>query len=410
MANNDTCEAAVEPRRAAPERVSAPEKISTSITPAEHQEQAASAVTARTVATEQMVTLGTLPNLTLSADAVSTESSAVHKALTQTGLFGGSNPDVAALSRILGPMSAADRRNLESDYKQQFGHELRADLKEKLSPKDYLAQVATLDRVDGRSNLAGMVNLSLETLKTDPEAGHRLLRSTLETLNAPALAQLDKQFKGPDGNGKGFLQTIMENPDVSQANKDMVRTMVLGAQPREAGPSEPGVELNGKKYATVGSERTSSDVVAMANIALKAGDLRMFTEAVGDESPAARAALKQLQADPKFTAAYQDTFEKGKSATERQVAEDIRIEGRVSLATVIQGNNNVWLGLLDNPGNTDFALSNATARERNDYTLSIWRADQQPPPPPAPPAPAGAVLGMIMGGAGLVGSMMRKSF
>ncbi|MFN8553300.1 MAG: hypothetical protein U0103_17635 [Candidatus Obscuribacterales bacterium] len=375
MARNDNGEAAVEPRRAAPERVSAPERITAPLTPADSQEHVSSSITARNAATDRMVNDGTLPKLTLSAEAIGVESNAVHKALN-AGIFGNS-PDVAALSRILGPMSSADRKNLESDYRQHFGRELRADMKEKLSPTDYLAQVATLDRVDGRSNIKGMVNLSLEMTKTDPEAGQRLLRSTLETLNGPSLAQLDKQFKGPDGNGKGFVQTILDNPDVSQANKDMVRAMVLGAQPREAGPGEAAVELDGKRFAVVGADaRKPADVVAMANIALKAGDLRMFAEAVGDESPSARAALKQLQADPKFTAAYQDTFEKGKSAAERQVAEDIRTEGRVSLATIIQGNSNVWLGLLDNPGNTDFALSNATTRERNDYRIGKELAER----------------------------------
>jgi hypothetical protein len=365
MAKTESTEAPASPRAEGVDTT--PDRLAAFVTRTDSIEMAASTTTARSASTDRLVTEGTLPKLTLSADAISVESSAVHDAVNQRGFFGNNKPDVAALSRIIGPMSAADRKNLENDYRQHFGHELRADLKEKLSPTDYAAQVAVLDRVDGRSNIQGLVNHSLEMTKNDPEAGQRLLRGTLETLNGQTLAQLDKQFKGPDGNGKGFLQTIMDNPDVSAANKDLVRTMMLGAQPREVGAGEAGIELNGKRYAAVGADRKPEDVVAMANIALKAGDLRMFTEAVGDESPAARAALKQLQADPKFTAAYQEKFEAGKSASEKQVAEDIRTEGRVSLATIIQGNSNVWLGLLDNPGNTDLALSNATTRERNDY-------------------------------------------
>ncbi|MBS1957176.1 MAG: hypothetical protein JST89_23505 [Cyanobacteria bacterium SZAS-4] len=366
MPNAETADGSVERRAPAAERIAFTPSI-TRTDPLEHIQFAASATREREADTRRMVGDGTLPSISLSDKAISTESGDVRKALDKTFL-GISTPDVAALSRVLGPMSAADRHRLERDYKEHYGTDLRSDLKDKLSPKDYQAQIAILDRVDGKTNLAGSINSALEQTKTDPEAGQRQLRSTLETLSPAALAQLDKEYKGPDGKGKGFLQTILDNPNVSQANRDMVRAMVLGAEPRLAGPKDAAVEVDGKRYAAVGSDRTQSDIVAMADIAVKARDLRMFKDVVGDDTPAARAALKQLQAEPAFVDSYKAAFETGKSASEIKVAEDIRTEGRVSLATILEGNKNVWWGLMDNPGNTDLALSNGTLKEKNDYT------------------------------------------
>ncbi len=373
MANNNQDDAPVE--RKAPAEKAALTPTFTVPDPSEHIQFAATATREREAETKKMVGDGTLPSMTLSDKTVSTESAEVNKALHKTFL-GMSSPDVAAMSRVLGPMSAADRHHLEQDYKEHYGKDLRAELKENLSSKDYQAQIAILDRVDGRTNLTGNINSALELTKTDPDAGQQQLRSTLETLSPAALAQLDKEYKGPDGKGKGFLQSIVDNPDVSQANKDMARAMVLGAEPRLAGPKEASVEVDGKRYAAVGSDRTQSDIVAMADIAVKAKDLRMFKDVVGDDTPAARAALKQLQAEPAFVDSFKDAFEKGKSASEIKVAEDIRTEGRVSLATILEGNKNVWLGLLDNPGNTDLALSNATPKEVSDYTRGKELVDQ----------------------------------
>ncbi len=345
-----------------PKTSDAPAKPLAQPSAAEFRDQNATATVARTDATKGMESAGTLPKLILSDTAIGVESSLVNKALSSW------TPDVASVGRVLGPMSSEDRRHLEKDYKEHVGRELRDDLKAKLSPADYAATLATLDRVDGRTNLAGAVNVALETTKVDPVEGQKLLRATLETLDGKRLAELDKQFKQTDG--KGFLQTIMDDTTVSKENKDMLKAMVMGAQPRLAGAGENGIELDGQKYAVTGSDRRSpQDVVAMANSALQAQDLRMFKDAVGDQSPAAQAALKLLQQDEAFTTKFRDTFQTGKSDSEKQVAEDIRTEGRVSLATVIQGNSNVWLGLLDNPGNTDLALSNASAKERKDFTI-----------------------------------------
>lgn len=373
MANLDSGDGAVE-RRAPVERVALAPTF-TRPDPLEHIQFAATATRDREAETRKMVGDGTLPSISLSDKAISTESSDVRKALDKTFL-GISTPDAAAVSRVLGPMSAADRHRLERDYKEHYGTDLRADLKDKLSPKDYQAQIAILDRVDGKTNLAGSINSALEQTKTDAEAGQRQLRSTLETLSPAALAQLDKEYKGPDGKGKGFLQTIMDNPNVSQENRDMIRAMVLGATPRLAGPRDAAVEVDGKRYAAVGSDRTQNDIVAMADIAVKARDLRMFKDVVGDDTPAARAALKQLQAEPAFVDRFKAAFETGKSASEIKVAEDIRTEGRVSLATILEGNKNVWWGLMDNPGNTDLALSNATLKESRDYTVGKELVDQ----------------------------------
>ncbi len=354
----------------APERPAARESQETPSRPADQpsvtsvadvREQTNAATSERVIATRQMEDEGKLPKLTLSQPAISVESTLVNRALS------GYSPDIATLGRVLQPMSSEDRKNLETDYKGRYGREFRDDLKAKLSPTDYAAQVAILDRKDGKTNLLGAVGVALETTRVDSVEGQKLLRATLETLDGKRLAGLDAESRRT--TGKGFLQTIVDDPSVSKENKDIIRTMALGSQPRLAGAREEGVELDGKRYAVSGTDRrTSQDVVAMANSALQAKDLRMFKDVVGDESPAAQAALKLMQRDTAFTARFQETFQNGRSASERQVAEDIRTEGRVSLATIVQGNSNVWLGLLDNPGNTDLALSNATARERRDYT------------------------------------------
>ncbi len=81
------------------------------------------------------------------------------------------------------------------------------------------------------------------------------------------------------------------------------------------------------------------------------------------------AARRALRDDPEFMKSYKDAFENsfGASKTEVRVAKDLLSEGRISLATIIEGDTKTLGRFFENPENISSALMRATPKERQDF-------------------------------------------
>ncbi len=343
---------------------------------------------------------GLVGNLTISQapamspEAVAKDAQLLNQALNKTSWGGlSSSPDVAALERILDPKNAKNTAAVEAKYAELYGTKFRDDLRTHVGndPVNYRTVEAMLNRVDGRTNFGGNLEVALETTKLDPAKGNRLLRAAVGSLNSDQVSQMASDVQKSDG-GKAPMDLVPANA-TQQQRRELTLGQELAASGRKPANAEekaalntyqkayidhvigetPGItDANRKVLATMTKgvdHRTSEDIKQMANVALESKDLKMFGDAVNGDTPVAIAARKQLSADSSFTQKYNEAFTSGwTSQTTKDVAADLLSEGKVSLATIIKGDTNVLLGLLDNPKNLDLAASNATAKERQDFT------------------------------------------
>jgi hypothetical protein len=364
------------------------------------REPASAPDTARAAAdTADLVKKGVVTNLTITdssagtPDAVTKDAQLLHQAMMKRGTFGiSSTPDVDAMERILDPKNAAGRAAVEAKYGDLYGTKFRDDLHTVVGgdATNYRTVEAMLNRVDGRTNFGGNVLVALETAKQDPEKGNRLLRTAVGSLNSDQISQTAFDLQKSEG-GKAPMDLVPPNA-TAQEHRELTLGQELAASGRRPANAQEKAALNSYQKAYVDhvigeapgvtdanrqvlaimtkgvDQRTGEDVKTMAHAALEAKDMKMFADAVNGDSPTAVAARKQLSSDPAFAQKYNETFSAGASQTQKDVAADLLSEGKVSLATIIKGDTNVLMGLLDNPKNLDLAASNSTAKERQDFT------------------------------------------
>ncbi len=343
---------------------------------------------------------GVVGNLTISQapamspEAVAKDAQLLNQALNKTSWGGlSSSPDVAALERILDPKNAKNTAAVEAKYAELYGTKFRDDLRTHVGndPVNYRTVEAMLNRVDGRTNFGGNLEVALETTKNSPDKGNRLLRAAVGNLNSDQISQMATDMQKAYGTAPMDLTP-------ANATEQQRRTMTVGQDLATSGrkpaneqeraalntyqkayidhaiSETPGVTDANRQVLSILTKgvdkRTTEDIKQMATVALADKNLKMFGDAVNGDTPAAIAARQQLSADKDFTTKYTAAFSGPRSSTEqRNVAADYLSEGKVSIATIISGNSDVLLGLLDNPKNVDLAASNATAKERKDFTL-----------------------------------------
>jgi hypothetical protein len=350
--------------------------------------------------TAALVKQGVVTNLTLvdgkaqtlTPEAVAKDAELLHAALTKTKLFGTmSSPDAAAVGNILDPTDKKDRVALEAKYEQLYGTKLRDDVKKYLGSDGVAFRTveSMLNRTDNRTNFGGNLEVAIETTKVDPEKGNRLMRAAVGSLNSDQISQMATDLQKADG-AKAPMDLVPAN-----ATEQQRRELTLGLDLAKSG-RQPANETERAAYnayqkayvdrvisetpgltdanrqvlgiMTQGADhRSADDIKKMANLAVGAGDLKMFADAVNGDTPAAIAARKQLGADAGFVKQYNDKFVANASQTQADVANDLLKEGKVSIPTIIKGDSNILFGLLDNPKNIDLAASSSTAKEQKDF-------------------------------------------
>lgn len=311
----------------------------------------------------------------LDRPALEQKAKELHDAIHRGGWFFGlnSSPDKEAIARILEPLNKADREALEKVYAEKYPDKgagaLRAELKEKLGDGlEWRKVEAVLNRDDGRTNDAGNVMVALTHMKDDSRAGNAELRAAISTLNSKQIALMREDFQ---------KQYNMSLDDALKSDK-------IDPQTRQA----LEILLKGS------DKRTADDQVALANLAVDAGDRRLFAEALRGDGAAATEARLRLQQDEAFKERMANAFPSDlaletagydvpltwQQRTE-QSAQDYLYEGRISLKTITEGNTGKWI--FDNKDNIELAARNAGDKERRDFTLGREIATANPPRQPA---------------------------
>ena len=327
--------------------------------------------------TADMVKKG-FPNLTLTdgsapaatPEAIAKDAELLNTALTNKRAFYWANPDAASVERILEPKNAKDRAAVEAKYEEVYGTKLRDDVKKYLGGDGVTFRTveAMLNRTDSRTNFGGNLEVAIETAKVDPDKGNRLLRSAVGSLNSDQISQMATDLQKVDG-AKAPTDLVPANA-TEQQRRELTLGLDIATSGRKPANEQEKAAYNAYQKAYVDSiisetpgltdanrqvlgimtqgsdHRSAEDIKKMANIAVAAGDLKMFADSVNGGSDAAIAARKQLSGDTAFVKQYNDQFVSNANQTQADAAKDLLSEGKVSIATIIKGDSGILFGLL----------------------------------------------------------------
>lgn len=317
---------------------------------------------------EPASTASDLPKLTvvdkaLSDGAVNTAAGEVRKAL-ETGIITWAKPDV--VKTIIGPMNANDMRRLEASYDQpgQPAGQLRRELREKLSPAEFRAIEALLDRKDGKTNIVGNIATAIETANSgtgtpaeNQDRAGRLLRASVGMLNPTELAQVKKDWDTRYGKEYGTFDQAVARSMMSERDKALMSTFFSKGYPRSAEDIQAAAKLIVEDFNKGRGIRNTDQA------------LEQLSDVMGGDTPQAIAARRALQNNPEFMKTFGEAFDRrrGVGDTQSKVANDLLTEGRISLSTIIDGNTKTLGRFFENPENISLALTRATQREKEQF-------------------------------------------
>ena len=288
----------------------------------------------------------------LDANAVDKKAQEIHDAIHHSSWNPfDDGPQKDKVFRELDPLNEADRKALEQRYAEKYGKgdpdTLKKELDDKFGQEDATKAKAILDRHDGRTNDAGQVGYLLTKINNDDDKGksERELREAVAGLNGQQLQQLDADYKAQFGTS--FRDTVLNNKNLDGTTRDALKIYL-----KDGDLTKDGVD-----------QRTSQDLVNIANIAIKDKNLDLFSEALRGDSPAAKDARTQLRQDKdidkKLIAAF-DPF--GNDFTR---AEHYLNEGRIPLSQIARDDKGNWFH--DDKGALRDTLKSASDDERNQY-------------------------------------------
>ncbi|CAN5408265.1 hypothetical protein BH10CYA1_BH10CYA1_01220 [soil metagenome] len=351
--------------------------------------------------TEDLTKKGLITNLTLTdgkapdatPEAIAKDAELVRLALTKTSYFGTvSNPDAAAVERILDPKNAKDTAALEAKYEQTYGTKLRDDVKKYIGGDgvNFRTVEGMLNRTDSRTNFGGNLEVAIETTKVNPEQGNRLMRAAVGSLNSDQISQMATDLQKVDG-AKAPKDLVPADATEKQ-HRDLTLGLEIAISGRKPANETERAAYNAYQKAYVDNvisetpgltdanrrvlgimtqgvdNRSAEDIKKMANTAVGASDLKMFADAVNGDTKEAIAARKALSGDSEFVSVFNHRFTADASQTQIDVANDLLKDGKVSIPTIIKGDSNILFGLLDNPKNVDLAASSSTPKEQQDFS------------------------------------------
>lgn len=300
----------------------------------------------------------------------------LHEAISQKGFFGGKDPDLTRIDRLLQPLSQADRAAVERAYNEKFGHgdpgALRKDLRENLGEARATRIEAVLNRQDGRTNDAGAVQSALADLKENPQGSQNnqanaRLAEIFKTLNSEQISQLRQDYLNTYNKD---LDQALREASLSSALRNSLPTLMKGSD-----------------------KRSAADIESISRNAVDSGDRALFTSFIGGDSEAAKQARANLSKDETFREKLADKFSTPapitysevpvvdtRSARERTdpIILDYLEKGHIGLDKIAQQNTGNLL--FNNKDNLELAVRNATTEERQKFLAgeTLSRSGQKP--------------------------------
>lgn len=253
------------------------------------------------------------------------------------------SPDKDKIWNILEPMSAAQRQLVSEEYaRQNPGHDLATDLKDKLGGADGARAEALLKRQDGVADNTGQIHQALAKLADmgppyegwvddDRVRAEKEIRDSINTLTADQLKSVEAKYK--QDYGRDLIADLQNNPNLSDESKQALQIYFKG-----------------------NDHRTDEDTLKLANMAIEKHRPDLFDEAFRDASQSARDKFTNDGGMKKID----DAFDGG----DRQIAKDYLTRGCVSIATIVDGDTH-WYHT--NKDDITRAVTNASDKDRADF-------------------------------------------
>lgn len=253
------------------------------------------------------------------------------------------SPDKDKIWNILEPMSAAQRQLVSEEYaRQNPGHDLATDLRDKLGGSDGARAEALLKRQDGVADNTGQIHQALAKLADmgppyegwvddDRVRAEKEIRDSINTLTADQLKAVEAKYK--QDYGRDLIDDLQNNPNLSDESKQALQIYFKG-----------------------NDHRTDEDTLKLANMAIERHRPDLFDEAFRDASQSARDKFTNDGGMKKID----DAFEGG----DRQIAKDYLTRGCVSIATIVDGDTH-WYHT--NKDDITRAVTNASDKDRADF-------------------------------------------
>ncbi|CAN5421123.1 hypothetical protein BH10CYA1_BH10CYA1_02580 [soil metagenome] len=277
------------------------------------------------------------------SDAIAKAAHDLKDAKDDSTLLVFSSPDKDKIWNILEPMSAAQRQLVSEEYaRQNPGHDLAADLKDKLGGPDGARAEALLKRQDGVADNSGQIHQALAKLADmgppyegwvddDRVRAEKEIRDSINTLTADQLKAVEAKYK--QDYGHDLMDDLQKNPNLSDESKQALQV-----------------------YSKGNDHRTDEDTLNLANMAIEKHRPDLFDEAFRDASQSARDKFTNDGGMKKID----DAFDSG----DRQIAKDYLTRGCVSIATIVDGDTH-WYHT--NKDDITRAVTNASDKDRADF-------------------------------------------
>jgi hypothetical protein len=280
-----------------------------------------------------------LPSVTIGAPPALDRQTLAVVADTLHDALKGKNESKA--ETILTTLSAEDRTALAKVYAEKFDSHSQGSTAimrdiSALGGADAQKLIAVFNRRDGHTNDAGQLAYDLQGLKAGDKSADQQVRDLFAVLNHEQMAQLAKDFR--NAYGRSFTDSINSTPGISDETKQALGILTKGTD-----------------------QRTASDNVALANLAIANKDMDLLQIALRGDDLAGTASLLTLQKNSDFVQRMNDAFGDNKN-----IANDILQEGHISLETIANGNNAGYFGG-SNIKNVELALQKASVQERRWY-------------------------------------------
>ncbi len=294
------------------------------------------------------------------SDAIAKAAHDLKEAKDNSTLLVFDSPDTDKIWNILEPMSSAQRQLVAEEYaKQNPGHDLIKDLKDKLDGPDAARAEALLKRQDGVADNTGQIHQAMAKLAdmgqpiegwTDDDRmrAEKEIRDSINTLTADQLKAVEAKYQ--QDYGRDLMSDLQNNPNLSDESKQALQIYFKG-----------------------NDHRTDEDTLKLAQLAIDKGRPDIFDEVFRDASQSAR---------DKFTAdggmqKIDDAFSGG----DRQIAKDYLTRGCVSIATIVDGDTH-WYHT--NKDDITRAVTNASDKDRADFKRGEEIKEQNIHPPYSP--------------------------
>ncbi len=264
--------------------------------------------------------------------------------------------DVSTFAKSFAGKSQEEREAVDSGFQQTYGKSLEQVAKEQLSGTQLQDVLTLITKRDG--DLVGSRESDLATIIDTGSSGwasEKNIRQILMSSTSSELRTMDEKFRA-DHSDKSLFDSLKSNANISDATKAMLDQVKDGSD-----------------------KRTTDQTLEIAKVGLANKDIDIFSEAMSQASPEARAKFLLNGGLNQINETWANHIHpRGggyvlQTTTESRHATDYALYGKLSAATQVNDAH----GITTDGKAIDLALSSMSDEERQMFSLGKQLHEQQ---------------------------------